>query len=108
MNLFNKLRRVSSHGYAEYIPGFYKAFPELSKIPNEELNKRWKDLGVMFYTETKEPVPVLTRLTLPFGITIFLLMLIGLPINFLITGNWYYGIGTKSKLYNWFKALKLQ
>jgi len=36
-----------------------------------------------------------------------LLMIVGLPIVFCITGEWGYSLGNKNRLLNWFRALKL-
>lgn len=69
---------------------------------------RFIELGLDFYTEEKTPVPIWLRLTMPFAFIVMLLMLIGTPINFLITGNWGYSLGEKNRLLNWFRAVRLQ
>lgn len=105
--LFKKLNRVSSNGYLHYIPNFDKQFPELSKIGSEEMADRFRNLNVHFYSEVKEPVKGYLRLTLPFALIMIILMYIGLPIWFVISGTWGYTMGRKSKILNWFNALKL-
>lgn len=105
--VYRKLRRTWSHNDANYIPNFYKVFPELRNVSSEEMRDRWVELGVDFYTEKKTPVKPLIRLTLPFGILLMALMLIGLPILFMITGSWYYGLGEKNRILNWFRSLHL-
>ena len=106
--MYRKLRRVWSNGYANYIPNFDKVFPELKRLTSEELCDRFIELGLEFYAEKQTPVPVWLRLTLPFAIITMLIMLIGLPITFIITGKWHYNLSDKNIVYNWLKALKLQ
>ncbi|WKW47277.1 hypothetical protein P3875_04215 [Myroides sp. JBRI-B21084] len=105
--IFRKLKRVWSHNDINYLPKFRETFPELQKITSDELYERFKNLGLDFYTEEKTNVRPLIRLTLPFALVLMLLMLIWLPFNFLITGNWNYGNGDKSRILNWFRELRL-
>lgn len=106
--IYRKLKRTWSNGYANYIPNFKKVFPELSKIDSEELCDRFIELNMEFYCEEKAPVNFWMRLTLPFALITILLMIVGLPITFFITGNWGYTLGDKNSLLNWFRALRLQ
>lgn len=106
--MYRKLKRVWSHNDANYIPNFDKIFPELKKLSSEELCDRFIKLDLKFYTEELKPVPIWLRLTMPFALITMLLMFIGLPINFLITGSWLYDLGEKNYILNWFKSLKLQ
>lgn len=106
--MYRKLKRTWSNGYANSIPNFKKVFPELSKIDSEELCDRFIELDMDFYCEEKTPVSFWMRLTLPFAIVLFLLMLIITPITFLITGKWSYSLGEKNRILNWFRALGLQ
>lgn len=85
-----------------------KVFPELSKIDSEEMADRFIELGLDFYTEEKTPVPLWLRFTMPFALLVMLLMFVGMPINFLCTGQWGYSLGKKNRLMNWFRAVKLQ
>lgn len=105
--MYRKLKRVWSHNSFAYIPNFRETFPELNKIDYEEMCRRFQNLGIDFYTEEKVEVKPLIRLTLPFAIVLMIIMLIGLPFMFFITGKWSYGIGSKSKIYNWFRSLRL-
>ncbi len=89
-----------------YIPKFRETFPELNKISYEEMCKRWKSLGINFYTEEKTEVKGWIRLTLPFALILFVLMIIGLPLAFMFTGKWSYG-NRDSRILNWFRALRL-
>lgn len=105
--IYRKLKRVWSHNNANYIPKFRETFPELNKVSSEEMCDRWIELGVEFYTVEKTPVNFLMRLTLVFAVILFILMILGLPFAFLIRGKWGYPLGEKSRIYNWFKALRL-
>ena len=105
--MFRKLKRTHTHGYGNYIPNFDNIFPELNKVSSEEMCERWQKLGVVFYTEKLTPVKPFVRITLPFAILLLLLMVIGMPFLFLITGSWKYSFSNNSKIYNWFRELKL-
>lgn len=106
-NMYRKLKRVWSHNDMNYIPKFRETFPELNKVTTEELCERWITLGIDFYTEEKTEVKAWVRLTLPFAIILLLLMTIFRPINFMIRGRWPYPLTEKSRIFNWFKSLKL-
>lgn len=106
--MYRKLKRTWSHNDLNYIPKLKKVFPELSKIDGEEMVDRFIELGLDFYTEEKTPVPLWLRLTMPFALLTMILMFIGIPINFLIRGQWGYSLGEKNRLLNWFRSLKLQ
>ena len=106
--LYRKLKRTWTHGYASHMPKFKKTFPELAKIDNEDLCDRFIELDMEFYYEKKTPVTFWLRLTLPFALATMVLMVIGLPITFLITGRWGYSLGNKNRLLNWFRSLHLQ
>jgi hypothetical protein len=105
--IFRKLKRVWSYNSFVYIPKFRETFPELDKVSYEEMCSRWNSLGIDVYTEEKTEVKGWVRLTLPFALILFVLMLIGLPFVFIITGKWSYGNGDKSRILNWFRALRL-
>ena len=105
--MYRKLKRVWSRGDMSYIPKFRETFPELNKVSSEEMCDRWSSLGIDFYSEKKTPVKPWLRFTLPFAIILMLLMLIGLPIVFLITGSWFYPHTKKDRILNWFRALRL-
>lgn len=103
--IYNKLQRVWSQNDLNYIPNFRETFPELRHLNSGELTNRFRRMGVHFYKAEETPVSFLTRLSLPFALILIILMLIGLPINFFISGKWHYreSLG----IYNWFRALKL-
>ena len=106
--MYRKLKRTWSHNGLNYIPNLKKVFPELSKIDSEEMADRFIELGLDFYTEEKTPVPLWIRFTIPFALLVMLLMFVGMPINFLCTGQWGYFLGKNNRLMNWFRAVRLQ
>lgn len=105
--IYRKLKRTWSHGYADYMPKLKKAFPELERLSNEELANRFIELKMDFYYEEKLPVSFWVRLTLPFALLTYVLMIIGLPVVFLFTGHWGYSLGKKNRVLNWFRSLRL-
>ena len=104
---FRKLKRVWSHNDMNYIPKFREVFPELNNVSSEEMCDRWRTLGVDFYTEERSEVNAWVRLTLPFALILLILMFVGLPFVFFITGKWSYYYGDKSRIANWFRSLSL-
>jgi len=105
--MYRKLKRVWSHGYANYVPKMKEVFPELEKLSSDDMCDRWIELGIDFYVEKLAPVKLWMRLTLPFALITLVLMFIGLPICFIITGKWGYSLTDENRIYNWFKALRL-
>lgn len=105
--LYRKLKRVWSHNDMNYIPNFKETFPELNHLSREEMCNRWCDLGIEFYTQKQTPVKFWIRFTLPFAIIFMLLMLIGLPFYFFISGQWGYPFKKKNIIFNWFVSLRL-
>lgn len=105
--MYRKLKRVWSNNHMRYIPKFRETFPELNKLSSEEMSDRWSNLDIEFYSEKLTPVKWWIRLTLPFAIILFVLMFIGLPFVFLITGNWHYPQGKNNHILNWFRSLRL-
>jgi len=77
----------------------------IPKLKNEDTNDlvddlRGSNLSFVMIESVKKPFWV--RLSLPFGIIVFLLLFITLPIKFMITGSWSY---KWMWLQNWFSAL---
>lgn len=105
--MYRKLKRVWSHNDMNYIPRFYEKFPELRNVSTEDLCDRWIDLGIDYYTQKSTPVNPWIRLTLPFALVLMILMFFALPIVFLFTGEWGYSHSENSRIFNWFKSLKL-
>ena len=105
--MYRKLKRTWSHNDSNYIPKFREIFPELNKVSSDDLRAKWIELGVDFYTDKKTPVKTWMRFTLPFAITLMILMIIGIPFCFLITGTWAYPLGEKNRILNWFRSMQL-
>lgn len=105
--IYRKLKRTWSNGYLNYIPRFKNEFPELSKVDSEELCDRFKRLNLDFYYEEVKPIKLWVRLTLPFAVILYLIMLLFIPFNFLITGAWGYSLNDKNIILNWFRSLKM-
>jgi hypothetical protein len=105
--MYRKLKRTWSHSNANYIPNFQTVFPELKNLSSRELCDRLIKLKLDFYHEEKTPVSLLRRLTLPFALIMYLLLVIGLPFTFLITGRWGYSLGQNNYILNWFRSLGL-
>jgi hypothetical protein len=105
--MFRKLKRVWSYNDWTYIPNFTKTFPELNKVPYEEMCERWRSLGIDFYSEERTEIRGWVRFTLPFALVLFVLMFISLPLLFIITGKWTYPNGEKNIVLNWFRSLGL-
>ena len=107
--VFRKLERTWSHNnccwYLER--ELKKAFPELKQLRSEELCDRFAEMNIDFYETVREKASPLIRLTLPFAIIVILLMIVGMPILFMIRGYWGFTLKDSSRLFNWFKALKL-
>lgn len=105
--MYRKLKRVWSHNHMNYIPNFRETFPELNKLSSEELADRFDALGIDFYTEKRSPVKIWLRLTMPLGFVLMILMFLGIPFNYLITGDWGYKLTEENKILNYFRAIKL-
>lgn len=69
-----------------------------------------RDTNLCFYKKTKKTTSVLLRLTIIFIPIVFLLLVLGIPINYLLTGYWAYDVRNNKlilKIYNWLGALGL-
>jgi hypothetical protein len=105
--IYRKLKPTTTYGHGNYIPGFREAFPELSKVKDENLGCAFQNLKMKFYYLEETPVNPLIRLTLPFALLLWALMFLSLPLVFLITGKWGYPLGNNNRVFNWFQALRL-
>jgi len=79
-----------------------KRLPDLGGLDTETMWDaiRFSDLEI--YKIKNKPVPLWLRLTLPFGLVAAVVLFIGLPVNFMFTGQWGYNW---LWLKNWFSAL---
>ena len=103
--IFKTLRRVYSYGSMNNIPNFDTIFPELKDISKEELYRRFADANIEFFVTKREPVSFLMRLTFPLALIVMLLMIIFMPINYLITGDFKYDEDKFPQLWNWFEKI---
>lgn len=103
MRYFKSEREISARDLALsliYSPNKNKRLESDIKI--DELERKLIAQDVNFYKYKKKKTPILLRFTIIFALIILLLMMIFLPVNFLITGRWYY----KNRfIMNWFTAL---
>lgn len=106
--MYRKIKRAWSHNDINYMRGFKKSFPELKNISSEEMCDRFCELGLDYFTETQEPVKLWVRFTLLFALITLVLMFIGLPFYFFISGNWGYPLGDNNRILNWLRMLRLQ
>lgn len=106
--IYRKLKRTWTHNNANYIPRLKEVFPELKGVSSEELADRFIELDLDFYYEEKTPVSPLIRITMPFAVLLFLLMMLFIPVKFLFTGSWGYSLGGENRILNWFRVLKIQ
>ena len=56
----------------------------------------------------KKKVPAFLRLTMPLAIILILIMVIMMPINYFVTGNFRYNTDRYIKIWNWFEAIGLK
>ena len=109
--MYNRFVRTNSHGRLGHLNGFQSKFPELNNVSIETLAERFDDLKLDFYTVVQVPTNKYIRWTLPLAVIVALVMFISVPLNFMMYGNWFYTLGSKSlfgkRTYNWFKSLKL-
>jgi hypothetical protein len=104
--MYREIKRINNHG-SVYIPKLKKVFPEIKHLDDYELSARFRELNLIFYSEEIKPVNGWIRLTLPFAIILFLLMIVFTPVYFLITGKWSYELTNKSVVRNWFAKLRI-
>lgn len=106
--MYRKLKRTWSNGYANYMEDFKRVFPELAKIDSEDLCDRLIALKMDFYYEKPTPVSFWIRLTMPFALLTMFILFVGLPVYFLVTGEWGYSLDKNNRVLNWLKSLRLQ
>lgn len=79
-----------------------KYLPQLKSSSVDDIVDDLRGSGLGVIKQSSVPKPFWIRLTLPFGILFFIVLIITLPIKFMITGTWGYKC---QWLTNWFKAL---
>lgn len=81
-----------------------KNIPELYKVYYEHIVDHLRGSGLRFYKEDKVKTTFLFRLTLIPAILLMVVLFVGLPINYLLTGKWHYDWNW---LVKWFRMLNL-
>jgi len=83
------LQKVSDYRVQEWIE---KSIPELTAYQKQKIreNEIIRFAPFYFMERRKKTNNILLRFTIIFMLPIFLLLIIGLPINFFITGSWGY------------------
>lgn len=104
--MYREIKRINNHGCI-YVPKLKTVFPEIKHLDDYELSDRFRELNLKFYSEEIKPVNGWIRLTLPFAIVLFLLMIVFIPVYFIITGKWSYELTNKSIVRNWFAKLRI-
>lgn len=99
MSFFWKLKKSDDHSLALELK---KNIRELNNVDITYLWDHIRGLEIECYEVKRTKVPVWVRLTLPFGLITYTVLFIGMPINFMFTGQWGY---KWLWLKNWFVAL---
>lgn len=64
-----------------------EAFPEISHLSNYEFAKRFHKTHIDVFTEEEEKVQFWIRLTAPFALITWALLILSMPFKFMITGK---------------------
>lgn len=99
MNLVN-LKRVPDYRVKEWLEGNIKDLTPYQKerMRNDEIVR----FAPFYFMEQKSKVNnVFLRLTIIFMLPVLLLLIIGLPFNFIVTGSWGYSHGKMRWYGNW-------
>jgi hypothetical protein len=79
-----------------------KHLPELKHSSIEDITDHLLGSNMGIVTQESKPIKGWVRLSLPFGLVFYAVLLLLLPVKFMFTGTW----GYKSEwVTNWFKAL---
>ncbi len=99
MSYFWKIKHVDAGNVARLIRSVN---PELKNVSLHEMEDRLNETDIEFFVTEKTKVGIV-RITLPFAVLLAGIMILFMPINYMINGQWgYKTIWIK----NWFKALK--
>lgn len=99
MSKFWRLRKQDYYNTAFVLKN---RISELKNVDADYISDCLRGSDLEFYKKELIKTPILIRLTLPFALIIMLILLIGLPVNYIICGKW----GYKWKwLSNWLRML---
>jgi len=101
MSFYFKQRRIDYNSVAFELQN---RIPELKKCNADDIVDRLRGSDLEFYKKEKIETPLIIRFTLPFALIFMLILLIGMPIKYIISGKWGYRIDW---INNWFKSLGL-
>jgi hypothetical protein len=99
MKTFWRLQEVDYYSVAIDLK---RRIPDLKHVDYEWIADHLKGSNLLFYRQEKAPIPFYMRLTLIPALVVLVILFIGLPINYLITGYWRYNW---LWLKNWFTSL---
>ncbi len=99
MPSFWKIEKLNQYSGAVILKNNFK---ELKHLDTYDISDILQDKGLYIMQERIVTKPWWIRLTLPFGLILFLILLVVLPFKFMITGNWKYKL---KWVQNWFNAL---
>lgn len=105
MNIIN-LQRVPDYKVSEWIN---KKIPELTSYQKERINNDEIIRFAPFYFMERRGTTnsVLLRLSIIFMLPVLILLIIGLPFNFIITGSWGYSDGKMRWYSKWVSSCGL-
>lgn len=105
--MYAKYKKIYIKEDYDFYESFKKKFPELEKVSSEELQNRFYELGVYLYQKERIYTSFWLRLTMPFAFILMVLMYILSPINYFITGSFYYDLKEDNILLKWFRVVNL-
>ena len=79
-----------------------KLIPELKKCSAEEIENNLRGSDMEFFYSEKIKTPLMIRITLPIALIVVLLLVLGMPLNYIICGKWGY---KWEWLSNWLRSL---
>ena len=99
MSFYWKQRRLDYNSVAFELQN---RIPELKKCNYDDIADHLRGSNLEFYKREKVETSLFIRFTLPFALIFMLILLIGMPINYIISGKWGYRV---EWINNWFKSL---
>ena len=103
MEMFN-VKKTSTYDVRKWIE---EIVPEITAYQNSKLwEEEWYDKvrysEYVLYKKQKKKTPnFFLRLTMPFAWLIWLIMLVCLPVNYIITGDWKYDHRIYDYIFKW-------
>ena len=79
-----------------------KCLPELEKCSIERIENHLRGSQLVFYKKENVRTSFVMRITLPLSFVAMIVLFIGMPINYIISGKWGY---KRNWIANWFRSL---